>query len=134
MTGPTTKIFPTIVVDCALPARSFRTQAMSTGDPSTPAQESSKTRLHDVVGGVVASIGLLTVLAVVAVAVAVLSLPGDSAKGPDVVAIASSAFGSSARSIALPTPSTRCRSPRDGSRRQTGARPSCAAGTRSGSW
>jgi hypothetical protein len=58
--------------------------------PPSAGTDAGPTRLRDVVAGVVACMGLLTLFAIVAIAV--LSLP-DGDKGPNIVAIASTAIG-----------------------------------------
>jgi hypothetical protein len=58
-------------------------------DDSSPAP-SPPTRVRDIVGGIVAIVGLLTLLGIVGIAV--FRLPGAE-KGPNIVAICSSAFG-----------------------------------------
>lgn len=59
-------------------------------DAPDPLDPSPPTRIRDIVAGLVACMGLLTLLGIVAIAV--LSLPGTD-KGPNIVAIASSALG-----------------------------------------
>lgn len=61
--------------------------------PQPPALASAtpRTRLRDVIGGVVACAGLLTLFGVALVAIS--ALPTGSGKGPNVVAISSTAMG-----------------------------------------
>ena len=63
---------------------------MAVGAPALPVV-SPPTRVRDIVGGIVACMGLLTLFGIVTVAV--LSLPSSDEKGPNIVAIASSALG-----------------------------------------
>ena len=56
----------------------------------SPPARSPRTRVRDIVGGIVAIAGLLTLLGIVGLAV--FKLPGAE-KGPNIVAISSSAFG-----------------------------------------